>query len=104
MPLPRWRQNGITPVDQTLMNMLGFAVSSGSPPPTTFTAADETQLNDALTAVNAGQTATTYSITLTAPITLNAALVAIGLPADDALVIDGNGQTIDGGGAFAASA
>jgi hypothetical protein len=75
---------------------------------TIFTVASETDLNNALTAIDltgaSSAPNTAYTITLNSGLTganalqLTAALHAINLAQGDTLTIQGNGDTIDGGG------
>jgi hypothetical protein len=71
-------------------------------PVTQFDVASETDLNAALTAINAGGNDaapnTNYVINLTGDVSLNTALTAIALPTGSTLTINGNGDTIDGSG------
>ncbi len=91
-------EDPVTPVDITLMNVLGFAVASAPPPPTSFTAGTETALDDALTAIGHGPANTTFNVTLTGSIVLTAVLPSIALPSGATLVLNGAGSTVDGGG------
>ena len=77
-----------------------------------FTVATETDLNNAITAMNAGGSAaaanTVYNITITADLELSADIAAINLLAGDSLTVTGNtlgndgnpSAHIDGGGTF----
>jgi hypothetical protein len=69
---------------------------------TSFTIASEADLNAVLTQIDLGGASSApgllYSLTFAAGFTLGSELYAINLAAGDTLTINGNGQTMDGGG------
>lgn len=65
--------------------------------PATVVVATEAQLNAAIAAVNAGAAGAT-TISLAGPIALTAPLATIAVPTGSSLVIEGNGNAVDGGG------
>jgi len=73
-------------------------------PATTFAVANESQLNAALAAIDAGGVLSkadqAYSINLAAGFTLSSAMDHISLANGDTLTLNGGGATIDGGGVY----
>ncbi len=73
-------------------------------PITSYTARDAAGLNAALQAIDLGGAFsapnTSYTINLTADITLDQQLVALNLASGDTLSIEGNGHTLDGAGTY----
>ncbi len=71
--------------------------------PTSFTVNSETELNAALAQIDltgaASAPSTAYTISLSSSVTLATDLYAINLAQGDTLAIQGNGHTLDGGGA-----
>jgi hypothetical protein len=69
-----------------------------------FNVGNESDLNTAISAIDVGGvdagTGNTYTITLTASITLDSALEAINLESGASLTIDGGGYALDGAGTY----
>jgi hypothetical protein len=62
-----------------------------------ITVANEADLNAAITAIDTGPSNTPYTITLSQSFSLTSALVALNIPSNSTVFIDGAHHTIDGG-------
>jgi Hint domain len=94
-------ENPITPTDLSLLSVLGFDVPVTPSGTTSFSVANEVQLNTALADVRVGNINTNYTITYAAgggTLSLNQALFQVEVPSGGTLLIDGGGQTMNGGG------
>ena len=94
-------ENPVSATDLSQLSALGFDVPVAPSGTTSFTVGNEVQLNTALADVRVGVINTAYTISFAAAggmLALSQALFPVVLPSGSTLLIDGAGQTMDGGG------